>query len=68
MSVALGYYRHYKGERYRVLTTATHESTGETLVIYWGNGRTWAREVSNFMSTVTVAGVTVRRFAAEETT
>ena len=66
MSVALGYYRHYKGGRYRVLTTATHASTGETLVIYWGANSTWAREISSFTSMVTVGDKQVPRFAAEE--
>lgn len=66
MSVLPGYYRHYKGGRYRVLTIARHEGTGETLVIYWCASGTWAREVSNFTSMVTVGDKQVPRFAVEE--
>jgi len=45
-------YRHFKGNRYEIVTTAEDTETGEQLVIYralYGEGRTWARELSNFM-------------------
>lgn len=68
MSVQNGYYRHYKGGRYRVIGMATHESTGEVLVIYTGDTGTWARSLDSFTSLVTIGGEQVPRFAREETT
>ena len=41
-----GRYRHFKGGEYRVLFTATHSETGETMVVYtplYGAGGFWVR-------------------------
>lgn len=49
----VGVYEHYKGGRYTVIGIATHEETGELLVIYipFGekdNRKHWAREFGVF--------------------
>ena len=43
-----GSYRHFKGTVYEVAGIATHSETGERLVIYAADGKTWARPLSNF--------------------
>jgi hypothetical protein len=70
MSVAPGLYRHYKGQRYRVLGTARHSETEELLVLYqalYGERGLWVRPAAMFAETVTEDGVNVPRFALEQT-
>lgn len=41
-----GRYRHFKGNEYEVLYTATHSETMETMVVYralYGDGGVWVR-------------------------
>lgn len=60
-----GIYRHFKGNRYHVLGTATHSETGEVLVIYralYGEFGTWARPLSMFTETVERDGFQQPRF------
>jgi len=66
MEVKPGRYRHYKGNEYEVLGTATHSETGETLVVYralYGTQGLWVRPVGMFCESVTVGGQTVPRFS-----
>ena len=46
MDIRPGRYRHFKGNEYQVLGTATHSETGEPLVVYralYGEGGLWVR-------------------------
>jgi hypothetical protein len=64
-----GLYRHYKGQRYRVLGTARHSETLEPLVVYqalYGERGLWVRPAAMFCEQVEVDGRTVPRFALEQ--
>ena len=50
--VESGYYKHFKGNIYRVLFEVKHTETGEDMVVYqamYGNADTWARPKSMFI-------------------
>ena len=60
-----GKYRHYKGNEYEVLGTATHSETGEKLVVYralYGARGLWVRPVGMFCESVQVGAESVPRF------
>ena len=64
-TVQCGKYRHFKGNEYEVLGTATHSETLEELVVYralYGEGKLWVRPVSMWNETVEKDGKTVKRF------
>lgn len=64
-SLQKGIYKHYKGERYKVLYTATHSETLEPVVVYqalYGEQGIWVRPLEMFCETVEVDGVIVPRF------
>lgn len=69
MTVVPGLYRHYKGQRYRVLGTAHHSETEEALVVYqalYGERGLWVRPLTMFTETVELDGEPIPRFALEE--
>ena len=60
-----GRYRHYKGGEYEVLGTVLHSETLEPMTLYralYGQHGLWVRPAAMFAETVTVQGVTRRRF------
>ena len=64
-TVTQGIYRHYKGNLYQVLHTATHSETEESLVVYrclYGEYGVWVRPLAIFAETVTVDGKEIPRF------
>ena len=64
-----GTYRHYKGNLYEVIGTATHSETEETLVVYralYGDYGLWVRPLTMFEEDVELDGQRVRRFAPIE--
>lgn len=66
MSIAIGIYRHYKGQSYRVIGTARHSETMEELVVYqalYGDHGLWVRPATMFAETVELDGEPIPRFA-----
>lgn len=60
-----GLYRHFKGNEYRVLYTATHSETLESMVVYqalYGQRGIWVRPAAMWNETVTREGKTLPRF------
>lgn len=69
MSLTAGIYRHYKGQRYRVLGTARHSETMEEVVVYqalYGDYGLWVRPAIMFCETVELDGEPILRFALEQ--
>ena len=67
--IKLGKYKHYKGNFYEVLGTATHSETMEQMVVYktlYGNFDLWVRPADMFSETIEVNGHMVPRFAKVE--
>jgi hypothetical protein len=65
MEIRPGKYRHYKGNDYEVLGTATHSETGEDLVVYralYGARGLWVRPLSMFSESVQLGAEFVPRF------
>lgn len=63
-----GVYRHFKGNRYRVLFTARHSETEEELVVYqalYGEGGYWVRPAAMWNEEVERDGRRVPRFTRE---
>ncbi|HEV2681695.1 MAG TPA: DUF1653 domain-containing protein [Rhodanobacter sp.] len=69
MQPTAGIYRHYKGQRYRVLGTAHHSETLEPLVVYqalYGDFGLWVRPAAMFSETIELDGEPIARFALEQ--
>lgn len=65
MEIKPGIYRHFKGNRYRVLCMAKHSETMEDMVVYqalYGEGGIWVRPAEMFAEKVTRDGNTFPRF------
>lgn len=61
----LGRYRHYRGGEYEVLGTVRHSETLEPMTLYralYGQQGLWVRPAAMFAETVTMQGVSRRRF------
>lgn len=59
------YYRHFKGNIYRVLHIAKHSETFEDMVVYqamYGDKGVWVRPKTMFEEVIERDGKTVRRF------
>lgn len=59
------YYRHFKGNIYRLLHEARHSETQEIMVVYqamYGNNDIWVRPKAMFDEEITRDGMTFRRF------
>ena len=59
------YYRHFKGNVYRVLHIAKHSETLEDIVVYqamYGEGGIWVRPKAMFEEIIERDGRTFRRF------
>lgn len=60
-----GRYRHFKGNEYEVLYTATHSETLEAYVVYralYGEHGVWVRPASMWNEEITRDGKTYKRF------
>ena len=67
--VAPGRYRHFKGNEYEVLYTASHSETMEPMVVYralYGEGGVWVRPAAMWHETVEHHGQIVPRFSPVE--
>lgn len=63
--VVNGIYKHYKGNKYKVVNIATHSETLEKLVVYqalYGEHKIWVRPIDMFVEKVTKDDMIVERF------
>ena len=63
--ISLGTYRHYKGNKYKVIAVAKHTETLEELVVYQALYEPfdfWVRPLEMFNETVEVEGMVIPRF------
>jgi len=61
----LGIYRHFKGNKYKVINVATHSETLEKYVVYqalYGDMGIWVRPLKIWNEMVVKDGVSVKRF------
>lgn len=61
-----GFYKHYKGNTYKVLEIARHSEDLSYYVVYqalYGDFGIWVRPLEMFLETVNIEGVEIPRFA-----
>ena len=66
--IALGRWKHFKGNSYEVVGIAKHSETLEPMVVYralYGEGELWTRPVGMWLEQVTRDGKTFPRFTYE---
>ena len=64
-----GIYRHFKGNRYELLSIATHSETLENMVVYralYGDGGVWVRPLEMWTEHVERDGYSGTRFVRVE--
>ena len=69
MTIKPGKYKHFKGNNYEVIGTATHSETLEAMVIYRpldGDDALWVRPQAMWNELVEHDGKLVKRFTFEE--
>lgn len=70
MEIKKGVYRHYKGNKYEVISIARHSESLEEMVVYkalYGEGEIWVRPASMWNDEITLAdGSRVKRFTYVE--
>ena len=69
MELKKGIYRHFKGNRYRLLHVATHSETLEPMVVYqalYGEHGIWVRPAAMWTEQVSRDGYTGPRFTLVE--
>ncbi|MFT5451776.1 MAG: cyclomaltodextrinase [Enterobacterales bacterium] len=69
MSLKLGFYRHFKGNRYQVIDVAQHSETLEHHVVYralYGEKGLWIRPLEMFVESIERDGKTFKRFQYED--
>ena len=67
--IALGKYRHFKGNAYEVVAIARHSETLEEMVVYralYGEGGLWVRPLKMWQEEVHRDGQTYKRFTKIE--
>jgi hypothetical protein len=65
VSIRKGIYRHFKGNKYKVIGVARHSESNDSLVVYqplYGDYGLWVRPVQMFVEKVEVEGQVVPRF------
>jgi len=68
MSLKLGFYKHFKGNRYQVIDVARHSETLEEYVVYralYGDKGLWIRPLEMFMESIKRDDKTIQRFQYE---
>ena len=69
MDIKPGRYRHFKGNEYQVLGSATHSETGEAMVVYralYGEGGLWVRPAVRWSEWIMRDGYSGPRFVFVE--
>ena len=63
------WYRHYKGNLYKIISLARDTETLDPVVVYqamYGTGSVWVRPLGMFLENVEHNGKTICRFSLEE--
>ena len=64
-TIAVGKYRHFKGNEYEVISIARHSETTEPMVVYralYGDHEVWVRPAEMWKETIERDGTTYQRF------